>query len=587
MATSTLDIVGVVLLGLVGVLATAAIQDSAIPSALDSVVDALGLQDMTVLTLAGLVAALAAAFLLAKSVISALLMRRVFRFLGSRQGEVSARLAERLLEQPLSAIERRSSQETVFAISTGVATLITQMLGSIALLLSEFTLMALLFVTLMLIDPVVTIAATAYFAVIGFGIHRSLSAWSGRLGTLLGQTSVLGQQRMQEAMIAYREIFVLGRRAQYAQAIGGLWRVCGKAAGDSLFLMQLPKIAYETALVIGGVLLVAWRFTVSGPTQAVAIIVLFLAAGSRVLPSMLRINTLVLSIRQGIGYSTTLMPLIDELNTAPQPFAATAPSREQLPGSLQYQGFEPTIEIRDVSVIYPGTSTPALSEVSLSVLAGGRIAVVGSTGAGKSTLADVVLGVLRPQHGTVLISGMAPKDVISQWPGSMAYVPQHVAMINGTVRENVALGLVTEVRDDTRIWEALEQARLASFLSDQRDGLDTVIGERGVRLSGGQRQRLGLARALFTHPRLLVLDEATSALDAETEAFIADALNSLSSEVTTVTIAHRLATIRNADAVVFLQDGRVVDIGTFADIRERNPSFERQAQLSGIDGPAE
>lgn len=584
MAASTLDIVGVVLLGLVGVLATAAIQDSGVPSSLSGVVNALGLEDVNVLTLAGMVAGLAAFFLLGKSVISALLMRRIFVFLGSRQGEVSARLAQSLLAQPLLAIEKRSSQETVFAISTGVSALVTSMLGSVALLLSELALMGLLFITLMLIDPIVTLVATGYFAAIGFGIHRSLSAWAGRLGTLLGSTSVLGQQRLQEAMVAYREVFVLGRRVQYSEGIGNLWRVSGKASGNSLFLMQLPKVAYETSLVIGGVLLVAWQFAVSGPTQAVGIVVLFLAAGSRVLPSMLRINTLILSIRSGIGISSTLMPLIDELNATPPASVNVQRAKSPTMEPDQYLGFEPRISIQGVTVVYPGATSPAISKVTLTVPAGGRIAVVGSTGAGKSTLADVILGVLAPQEGTVQISGMSPADVIARWPGAMAYVPQHVAMINGTVRENVALGLEPEAEADGRIWQALQQARLADFLLDQRDGLDTVIGERGVRLSGGQRQRLGLARALFSHPRLLVLDEATSALDAETEALIAEALNSLSSEVTTVTIAHRLATIRKADAVIFLEEGGVSDIGSFADIRDRNPAFERQAHLSGIDG---
>ena len=164
----------------------------------------------------------------------------------------------------------------------------------------------------------------------------------------------------------------------------------------------------------------------------------------------------------------------------------------------------------------------------------------------------------------------------------MAYVPQAVALVDGTVRENVALGLPREATDDAMVWQALERAHLAEFLRDSREGLDTVIGERGIRLSGGQRQRLGIARALYTRPRLLVLDEATSALDAETEQAIVQTLAELEGDVTTVTIAHRLATVRAVDQLCYLKDGRIVATGTFESVRLDVSDFDRQAALLGL-----
>lgn len=164
----------------------------------------------------------------------------------------------------------------------------------------------------------------------------------------------------------------------------------------------------------------------------------------------------------------------------------------------------------------------------------------------------------------------------------MAYVPQAVALVEGSVRDNVALGLPREAIDDDRVWEALERAHLAAFLRQSRDSLDTEVGERGIRLSGGQRQRLGIARALYTRPRLLVLDEATSALDAETEMTVVETLKELEGEVTTVTIAHRLATVRTVETVVFMREGRVVSSGTFDEVRTAVPDFDRQASLLGL-----
>jgi ABC-type multidrug transport system fused ATPase/permease subunit len=164
----------------------------------------------------------------------------------------------------------------------------------------------------------------------------------------------------------------------------------------------------------------------------------------------------------------------------------------------------------------------------------------------------------------------------------MAYVPQDVAVLNGTIRDNVALGLPRESVDDALVWEALERAHLADMLRNERESLDTVVGEHGVRLSGGQRQRLGLARALYTRPRFMVLDEATSALDAETERAISDALQELEGDVTLVIVAHRLATIRHCNQVAYIENGSIQALGTFDEVRTAQPSFDRQAELLGL-----
>jgi ABC-type multidrug transport system fused ATPase/permease subunit len=583
MLTSFLDLAGVMLVGLVGVLAVASIQGIPPPDAVVTVASRLGLGDLAPEALAGIVAAAAAAFLLTKSVVSALLMRRVFRFLGNRQAAVSTRLTAQLLAQPLLSIESRSSQELTYAISSGVFGIIATTLGSLAIILSELALLTLLSVALFIIDPAVTIVAFIFFALVGLGLQVGLRGWAERIGEAMGSTAVLGQKHMQEAIVSYREVSVLGRRSLYVTTIGSLWKRSGGASGDLLFVGQLPKIGYETALVVGAIGLASWQFAVSTPVEAVAMLALFLAAGSRVVPSMLRLNSLTLGIRTGVASAAVLFPIVDELKrSTAKPLATISLKNVETSTSAGFPGFTPTIEISNVSVTYPGAPALALSGITLSVPAGSKVALAGTTGAGKSTLADVILGVLEPQSGSVSISGMDVNDAINRWPGALAYVPQNVAMINGTVRENVALGLPVDAIDDDQVWHSLQKAHLAEFLSDSRDGLDTLIGERGVRLSGGQRQRLGLARALYSRPKLLVLDEATSALDAETEVLIADALAALSDDVTTVTVAHRLAPIRHSDIVVYLEDGYVRALGSFEEVRERSSAFHRQATLLGL-----
>jgi ABC-type multidrug transport system fused ATPase/permease subunit len=238
--------------------------------------------------------------------------------------------------------------------------------------------------------------------------------------------------------------------------------------------------------------------------------------------------------------------------------------------------------MRDVELRYEGNPNPAVTKISFTCRAGESVALVGATGAGKSTLADLILSVLDPDSGEVLVGGITPRDAIKKWPGAISYVPQNVALTVGTVRENVAMGIPRDLIDDDLVRDALRRAHLADFLTEFREGIDTNVGERGFMLSGGQRQRLGIARALYTKPKLLVLDEATSALDSETEQAIIEMLNELESEVTTVTVAHRLATVRRADLLIYLRDGHSIAQGTFAQVRELAPDFDRQALLLGL-----
>jgi ABC-type multidrug transport system fused ATPase/permease subunit len=235
-----------------------------------------------------------------------------------------------------------------------------------------------------------------------------------------------------------------------------------------------------------------------------------------------------------------------------------------------------------VCITYPGATAPALDGVTLSIAAGESVGLVGRSGAGKSTLADVVLGVLEPDAGSAELGGVNPSGATTRWPGGVAYVPQDVVLANDTIRANVALGLPDGAIDDELVWEALSRAHVAEYLREQRDGLNTRIGERGVRLSGGQRQRIGIARALYTRPRLLVLDEATSALDAETEQAISETIADLEGDVTLIIIAHRLSTVRAVDRLVYLEDGRVVAQGSFQEVEQRVPALRRQAELMGL-----
>ena len=220
--------------------------------------------------------------------------------------------------------------------------------------------------------------------------------------------------------------------------------------------------------------------------------------------------------------------------------------------------------------------------MTLAIPSGASVAFVGPSGAGKTTIIDVLLGVLNPDTGNVSISGLPPLLAVAKWPGAVSYVPQDVVIAAGTIRENVALGYPLETATDELVMSALRVAHLDKFVAELPNGVDTQVGERGAKISGGQRQRLGIARAMFTRPHLLVLDEATSSLDGETEASISEAIHDLRGSTTVVMIAHRLSTVRNADIVVYLSEGRIKATGTFEEVRTAVPDFDHQAKLMGL-----
>lgn len=583
MATSLLDVVGVFLLGLVGALAVTTVQSQPPPSIVTDIADWVGLGALSSQQLVVTFASAAAALLLFKSAFSSILTRRVFMFLANRQALVSARLAKALLSQPLAVVQSRSSQETSFALIQGAGAATITILGQFTILVTESALLVAIAVGLVIVSPLVALASIAFFAVIALVLQRAMGGWATRAGETAARADIASLNSIQEAIAAYREITVLDRRSLYTDRVQGLRWEAAKSSADRNFIAMFPKYMFEAALVIGGFVLAVVLFATQDAIQAVGTLALFLAAGTRVMPSILRLQSAGLGLRSGAAIAEPTFEMAEDLGNPIE--AATPPIlaltiRERL--AAGHPTFEPTIAVTDVTVYYREASRPALANASVSMRAGGSVAFVGPTGAGKSTLADVILGVIVPDTGSVLVGGMPPLEAARRWPGGIGYVPQDVALADGTIRDNVALGLPREAVDDAMVWNALERAHLDMYLRTERDGIDTLVGESGVRLSGGQRQRLGIARALYSRPRLLVLDEATSALDAETEASISAMLDNLEGTVSLVVIAHRLSTVQHVNQVLYLDEGQVLARGSFEEVRKAVPALERQAHLMGL-----
>jgi ABC-type multidrug transport system fused ATPase/permease subunit len=458
-----------------------------------------------------------------------------------------------------------------------------QVLGQVSVALTEMSLLIVLSIALLFLDPLITLGCIAFFGLLALALQKLLGTWASKVGNAAAIADIGSLDAIQEALAAYREITVTHRRGQYVAKIQGLRWEAAKVAADTQLIGLIPKYLFESALVLGAFILAGILFATKDAAAAVGSLALFLAAASRVMPSLLRLQGATLSLRGVAGSAAPTFELADELENPMNEDIGTE-DLKQLRDHLasRHEGFAPTLYVDNVSYTYPGTNAPALANVSLSVEAGQSLALAGKSGAGKSTLADVILGVLSPDRGRVEVGGMDPARAIQMWPGGIAYVPQTVVVANGTVRQNVALGVPEAAIDDDMVWDALERAHMADFLRAERQGLETMVGERGIKLSGGQRQRLGIARALYSRPKVLVLDEATSALDAETEVAITETIRDLENHVTTVIIAHRLSTLRHATVVAYLENGEVRAVGTFDEVRRASSALDHQASLLGI-----
>jgi ABC-type multidrug transport system fused ATPase/permease subunit len=578
-----LDLGGVFLLGLVAYLATASLTNSELPPVLTQVLTFFDLEDLSRGATIALVAVVAAVLLMGRTILSLVIYRWICHFLAKCQAQISVDLMRKTLNSNLLFIQSESSSQLNYAIVSGPGFVVTINLASTASVVSEIVLFVVLIAGLIFINPWITLFMVLFFFVFAFSLHKATSNLSTRLGRDQNQFSIKSYRHLQETLHSSREITVGGRRRTYQDLLEGLVRPLSWTYSRIQIMAYLPKITYELALILGVIGLIGWEFWRNGANLAVANIAVFLAASARLLPALQRTNGVLTAMRTGSGQAEPTYSLAEELQDQPtlQPSQNTI---DRITSAIAegYSRLNATIVMERVSFTYPNSFNPAIESLSLVCPARTSTAVVGRTGAGKSTLVDLMLGILEPQSGEVALSGITPLQAAERWPGGIGYVPQSISLFDSSVRENIALGLPPDSYDDELVWQALGIAHLDEFIRSKPDGLETLIGERGVRLSGGQRQRLGLARALFTRPKLLVLDEATSSIDTETEHAITEALTSLAGETTIVTIAHRLSTVRKADQVVYLESGRVVSVGAFEEVRLEVPQFERQAQLAGL-----
>jgi ATP-binding cassette subfamily C protein len=571
---STLDILAIFLLGMTSKLSLDYVQNKVVgfPEALTK---GLRIENLDFEIQAGVVSFLIVSLFSVRTIVSIYSNKRILLYLANQAGYASNRIVEKVFRSKPQSIIARNSQEFLYGITSGIDNLTLNFLGSLAILITEIVFLVTMLSVVFFIQPVTGLIAFSIFALASLIINKLTS---GRARSYSSESSYLGilyNRKLLETLLVYRELFLRNKEIAVAKEVQVARSRSLVLRAKLLMLPTLSKYLFELTLVLGGAVTALIQTFISDGVTAITSVTIFLAAASRILPSLIRAQGAVIAIRQSEGSSEVT---VNQLNYLENEEGHVPKSFESV---TDISKFCPRLEVRNLCFAYNDEAIFELEDIDFEVAAGQFVAIVGESGAGKTTLIDLILGMLSPKSGTVEISNHAPLDAIHKWPGKIAYVPQDIMIIDGDIRKNVALEESNDILDE-EVLSALEKSHLKNDVLNMKSGLDEIVGERGVRLSGGQRQRLGIARALYTRPEMIIFDEATSSLDPMTEKTVTEAIYGKKGNVTLIVVAHRLSTVKNADLVILLEKGKIVAKGTFEEVRSISPKFDQQAKLVNL-----
>lgn len=571
-----LDLLGIALIGILGSLAIKGVQSTSPTGKVGQVLEFLNIGSLSLQEQALILGIAAASVLILRTLCSVYFTKRILYFLSRRGAMISSNLLRSTVHQNLDEIQQRSAQENIYSLTVGVNNILLGVIGTSVMIVSDAILLIIISFGLFVVDPIVASCTLIIFTSIGFALYRVMHVRAEKLGNDNAKYSIENYQELVDLFKTYREIVTKNRQEFFIQKISKTRFTLAEISAEISFMPNVSKYALETSVVVGALLISAAQFVLQDAAHAIGTLSVFLAAGTRIAPALLRIQQGLLTINNSLGSAQPTITLIDNLGTSRVQNGKIAEI------SFTHEAFCPEVKVSQLEFKYMNNSKTTISNVTLELAPGESLAVVGPSGSGKSTFLDLILGALKPSNGNIKISGKSPSDAAATWPGAISYVPQDVVVVNGTIAENIALGFVYEDRFEKQVLNCLSIVHLADFVSDLPKGIHTRVGDTGAILSGGQKQRLGIARALFTNPKLLILDEATSALDAETENAISESIKTLKGITTLIVVAHRLSTVRDLDKIAYIKEGKLETIGNFEEVRNQISDFDSQAKLMGL-----
>jgi ABC-type multidrug transport system fused ATPase/permease subunit len=571
-----LDLFGVALIGVTSAILIRGLQGLTAGDQVSRFLEILKLDGLPQRNLLILLGSTAVFFFIIKTILSVYFLRRTLRYMSIRNAQISSSLVSKMLNRPVERIFSKSIQHQIYNVTVGVERLVGGAVTSLVVIASDLVLLLVILIGLMLVDPVTSIGTFFVFTGIGYLLYFLLHKRVAMLIIRSTYESIYFNQKISEGINSFRDLFIKGGREFYVNEIRKTKMKLADYDAEIKFIPNISKYTIEVSVILGVAVVAGIQFYLFDSNRAIAVISVFLAASTRIAPAIIRLQQNVIAVKSSLSAAKPTFELIDELNGVEEL------DKTETLITTNHKDFSPRVNLKNLKFSYSDAINDTIQDISLEISEGKFIAFVGPSGGGKSTLVDLVLGLLAPSSGSITISGLTPVAAIKKWPGSIGYVPQDVFIENSTVKENICLGFNPDLVPDDLVWQALELSDLSDFVRSLDGQLSYRISDAGKNLSGGQRQRLGIARALLTKPKIVIFDEATSALDAETENRVSESILKLTGECTVIFIAHRLSVVRSADMIYYIDKGRVVNQGTFEELRSINADFNNQANFMGI-----
>jgi ATP-binding cassette, subfamily B, bacterial PglK len=493
------------------------------------------------------------------------------RFSQNRALKLSVRLFRAYLRAPYDYHLRHNSSDLFRNIHTECAHLALHTLLPMVELISQAAILTGVIAVVIILVPPVVLAWLSLFLGLGFFAATMLQRRAKQRGVMAQQYRGAVIRVVHEGLGGVKEVRVLQRCEHFCNRLAS-------TLGKALYLHRMHEVIQRTipsvieSLGVMGLLGVTVILFIDGtePQHMVSVLSVFAVAMARMKGSLRSLMTNYSEVR----YHSSSLSLVHDhlLELEPQLSGSESSARDRSPAPCE-------ITLRDVSFAYPDSEQLALNDVNIVISHGEAIGFVGPSGSGKSTLVDIIMGIIEPRTGSVVVDGADIQGQLGAWQSRLGYVPQSIFLVDASVRDNIALGLEADEIDEARLQRAVHAAEIDAFVDKLPLGLDTLIGEDGVRLSGGERQRIAVARALYNDPDVLLMDEATSALDNTTEAAVVEAVEALKGQRTVLMIAHRLSTVRRCDRIVFMKNGRVDAVGTYDELEATHAEFKRMTLI--------
>lgn len=468
----------------------------------------------------------------------------------------------------------RTSSRLVRMADVGVSAVVSGLILPIIALPASLLSSVLILVTLAVVQPLTAAIAVVYLGLIAYLLSAVLTKRAVVAGRVNRDYSYKVASLMTDMVGALKEITLRNKFDEVAEEVRRNRKHAARARANIQFLGSVPKFVMDAALIGGFLLVGVISFVLTHDmNEAISAVVLFAVGAMRLIPTLINLQTTNNNLNANQAQIRAVLRDMED--------AEDYKAQREVLGKEPLDGDPQELRLKSVSFMYPTGEEPAVRDVSMTIKLGTRVGLVGESGSGKSTLVDIILGLLEPQEGSVMLDNQRLSDVLAAWRSRVGYVPQDVSLFDGSVAQNVALTWQGTI-DREKVIECLKRAQLWDAIEKRPGGLDAGVGERGMGFSGGQRQRLGIARALYSDPYILIMDEATSALDTKTEAEVSKAIRALHGDVTVISVAHRLSTVKDVDQLFFMEDGLLLASGTFDEVVREVPTFREQARLAGL-----